>query len=211
MSRTSSRRRGKSTKGKSVDRWALKKFYNIVSPENIGSGQKIGETIADDPDKLHGRTIEVPLSDITQDYSKIHFKLKFQVNGVIGDTATTQFRGHSFANDYLRFLVRRRRTRIDGVFDVRTTDEQLIRVTVTAFTTHRAKTSQKYAIRAIMKKVVNKKAQELSFKEFIDEIIYGKLGSEVYSECKKIFPLKRVEVQKSKVLSRLTIKTNQNQ
>ncbi|MFX0207491.1 MAG: hypothetical protein ACFFDT_16000, partial [Candidatus Hodarchaeota archaeon] len=38
-----------------------------------------------------------------------------------------------------------------------------------------------------------------------------KLGSEVYNECKKIFPLKRVEVQKSKVLSRLIIKTNQSQ
>ncbi len=208
MSRTSSKRRRKSTKGKSVDRWALKKFYTINSPEEIGNGQKIGETVADDPEKLYGRTIEVPLSDITQDYSKIHFKLRFQIDSVIGDTATTQFRGHSFANDYLRFLVRRRRTRIDGVFDVRTTDGHLIRVTVTAFTTHRAKTSQKFAIRAIMKAVVNRKAQELPFKDFVDEIIFGKLGSEVYNGCKKIFPLKRVEVQKSKVLSQLILKTN---
>ncbi len=44
-------------------------------------------------------------------------------------------------------------------------------------------------------------AAEKSFDELIKLVVNGKLASEVYHNAKKIYPLKRVEIIKSKVLN----------
>ena len=109
-------RRGRSSR-KMVDKWSAKELYQIYSPPNFLEGEEkiVGETIADDPEKLIGRAIEVSLADLVNDYSKMHVKLIFQIVEVTGNVARTRFKGHSYARDYLRFLVRRRRTRIDSI------------------------------------------------------------------------------------------------
>ncbi|MFW9906415.1 MAG: 30S ribosomal protein S3ae [Candidatus Thorarchaeota archaeon] len=185
-----------------VDKWSSKQLYQIYTPPSFLEGDEkvIGETIADDPKKLIGRVIEVSLSDINNDYSKMHVKLEFQIIEVLGDKALTRFKGHSFARDYLRFLVRRRRTRIDSVSTVRTKDEVPFRITVTGFTTMRSKTSKKDAIRRKMLDIVAERAAELNSEDFIREATGGKLSSLVYFQCKSIYPLKGVEIQKTKIL-----------
>lgn len=187
---------------KMVDKWSAKQLYQIYTPPSFLEGEEkvLGETIADDPNKLIGRVIEVSLSDINNDYSKMHVKLKFQIIEVVGNKALTRFKGHSFARDYLRFLVRRRRTRIDSVSTVKTKDGVPFRITVTGFTTTRSKTSKKDAIRRKMLDVVAERAGELNSEDFILEATGGKLSSLVYFQCKSIYPLKGVEIQKTKIL-----------
>jgi small subunit ribosomal protein S3Ae len=186
-----------------VDKWSAKELYQIYSPPNFLEGEEkiVGETIADDPEKLIGRAIEVSLADLVNDYSKMHVKLIFQIIEVTGNVARTRFKGHSYARDYLRFLVRRRRTRIDSISTVKTKDGVPFRVTATGFTLHRSKTSQKDAIRRLMMNIITDKATELESTEFIREATSGKLGSQVYFQCKSIYPLKGVEIQKSRILT----------
>ncbi|MFX0182551.1 MAG: 30S ribosomal protein S3ae [Candidatus Hodarchaeota archaeon] len=194
-------RRSRSSR-RMVDKWSAKEFYQIYSPVGFLEGEEkiIGETIADDPDKLIGRVIEVSLSDINNDYSKMHVKLEFQIIEVVGNTARTRFKGHSFARDYLRFLVRRRRTRIDCITTVKTKDGIPFRVTATGFTIHRSKTSKKDAIRRKMLDIINERASEINSDEFVLEATGGKLSSHVYFNCKSIYPLKSVEIQKTRIL-----------
>ena len=51
-----------------------------------------------------------------------------------------------------------------------------------------------------MAQVVGAKAQQLNFDEFVQEMVLGKVASEVFNAARKIYPLRRVEVRKSKVL-----------
>jgi len=190
----------RSKKGRPVDKWAAKQYFTISSPEFIGGGKSIGETVADEPDRLVGRILEVPLSDLTGDYSRQHVTLQFQIEKVVGEDAKTSFKGHYYSRDYLRFLVRRRRTRIDAIVGVRTEDNVPLRITITGFTAQRAKTSQKDGMRKVMIRTVKELAEKTPFEQFVQDITLGKVGSEIYNACKKIFPLKRVEVQKTKVL-----------
>lgn len=191
------------TSRRMVDKWSAKQLYRIYSSPGFLEGEEIivGETIADDPAKIIGRVIEVSLSDINNDYSKMHVKLQFQIIEVIGNTARTRFKGHTFSRDYLRFLVRRRRTRIDSINTVKTSDGIPFRVSATGFTAHRSKTSQKDAIRRRMLNIIEDRAKELTGVEFIREATGGKLSSIVYFACKKIYPLKGVEIQKTKLLT----------
>ena len=64
----------------------------------------------------------------------------------------------------------------------------------------RAKSSQQRYIRETIEKLVGDAAAEKNFVELVEEIIGGKLASYVYHETKKIYPLKRVEIIKTKVV-----------
>ncbi|MBS7654413.1 MAG: 30S ribosomal protein S3ae [Candidatus Bathyarchaeia archaeon] len=189
----------KSTRVK--DKWRSKKWYTVVAPPYFGSVE-IGSVPADDPQKIIGRVIESTLYDITEDFAHQYLKTYFQVIGVDGKKALTIFKGHEYSRDYLRSLVRRRTTRVDGIFDVGTKDNYKLRIAACAFTNTRIKTSQEMEIRAIMKRIIEEKARALSFDQFVQEAVLGKIASDIYNETKKITPIRHVGIRKSKVLSK---------
>lgn len=172
----------------------------MVSPEYFGSVE-LGSVPADDQQNLNGRVIESTLYDITEDFAHQYFKMYFQVIGLDGRRALTIFKGHEYSRDYLRSLVRRRTTRIDGIFNVTTKDNYKLRVFCCAFTLSRIKTSQERAIRAVMKRIIEEKARNLTFDQFVHEAVLGKIASDIYNEAKKITALRHVGIRKSKVLS----------
>jgi len=51
-----------------------------------------------------------------------------------------------------------------------------------------------------MEQIIKEMANETAFAEFVHAMVMGGVGSKIYSECKKMFPLKRVEIFKSEVL-----------
>jgi len=183
------------------DKWRGKSWYTVVSPSYFGNVE-LGLVPADEPEKLIGRVVEATLYDITNDFSHMYLKMYFQITDVNGKTAKTIFKGHEYSRDYLRSLVRRRTTRVDGIFNVTTKDGYKLRVSVCAFTLTRIKTSQEMAIRKIMQKIIEEKASQLTYDEFVQEAVLGKIASDIYNEAKKIAPLRHVGVRKSKLLSR---------
>lgn len=98
-------------------------------------------------------------------------------------------------------LTRRKSSKIQGIFNVTTKDGYGLRVTAMAFTSYRCKTSQKKLIRKIMKDVIEKTASEQTLDEFIQSMIFEKLSSQIFEQAKKIYPLRKVEIYKSKLLT----------
>ncbi len=182
------------------DRWKMKKWYTIIAPPVFGEAP-VGTTPSDDPNKLIGRVLETTLYDITGDYTQVHIKLRFQVIEVVDTTAKTRFKGHELARDYIKVLTRRKSSKIQGIFNVTTKDGYGLRVTAMAFTSYRCKTSQKKLIRKIMKDVIEKTASEQTLDEFIQSMIFEKLSSQIFEQAKKIYPLRKVEIYKSKLLT----------
>ena len=180
------------------DKWRGKAWYTVVSPPYFG-GVELGAIPADDPSKLVGRVVDATLYDITNDFAHQYLKMYFKVADVEGKIACTIFKGHEYSRDYLRSLVRRRTTRVDGIFSVTTTDGYELRLAVSVFTLTRIKTSQEQEIRAVMRKNVEEKASSLTFDQFVQELVLGKIASDVYNEAKKIAPLRHVGIRKSKL------------
>ncbi len=182
------------------DKWREKRWYTMVAPSTFGNIE-IGQTPSGSPKTLVGRRIETTLYAISGDFNQIHIKLYFQVDEVKGDKAYTYFAGHDFTRDYLRSLVRRGSSRIDGIFEVTTKDGYRLRVYAIAFPVRRAKTTQQSAIREVMKKIIEKRAKQLNFDAFIQECVLGKIGSDIYNKAKAVFPLRKSEIRKSKLLA----------
>jgi len=181
------------------DKWKMKKWYEVIAPQSLG-GVSLGTTPADDPDKLIGRVIETTLYDITGDISQVHVKLYFQIISVEGNKAITRFKGHELARDYMRSLIRRKSSKIQGIFDITTKDGYVLRITIVVLTSYRCKTSQKRAIRRVMREYIYKKASELTLDELIQEIMSYKISNEIMELARKIYPVRRVEVYKTKLL-----------
>ncbi|MCX2819300.1 MAG: small subunit ribosomal protein S3Ae [Methanobacteriota archaeon] len=186
----SSRQVSKSGRGKD--------WYTVLASQEFDRAE-LGETPADEPETLHGRTVETTLGEITDDFSENNTKVKFQVEEVGKDAVYTRFVGHELARDYVRSLVRRGTSKIGDVITVRTTDDYRVQLQPVAFTAKKADDSQEKSIRRRMNAMVREKGEDLTFEELVDAVVEGRLSSAVYNEAKEIYPVRRVEVQKTKV------------
>ncbi|HEX9262267.1 MAG TPA: 30S ribosomal protein S3ae [Candidatus Bathyarchaeia archaeon] len=189
-----------STKTKHVrDKWRGKAWYMIVAPPFFGNIE-LGSVPAEEAEQLIGRVVEATLYDITGDFSHMYLKMFFQVNELDGKTAKTLFKGHEYSRDYLRSLVRRRTTKVDGLLNLTTKDGYKLRIAVSALTLSRIKTSQEKIIRSLMQRIISEKAQALMLDGFVQEMVLGKIASDVYNEAKKVAPLRHVGIRKSKLV-----------
>jgi small subunit ribosomal protein S3Ae len=172
----------------------------VVAPPFFGNIE-LGAVPAEEEERLTGRVVEATLYDITGDFSHQYLKMFFQISEVEGKTARTIFKGHEYSRDYLRSLVRRRTTKVDGLFNLTTKDGYKLRVAVSALTLSRIKTSQEKIIRNMMERVINEKAAALTLDQFVQEMVLGKIASDVYNEAKKVAPLRHVGIRKSKLIA----------
>lgn len=186
------------------DKWRDKRWFAVLSPPYFGAVE-LGTLPTDDSAKLVGRVVDATLYDITDDFTHQYLRMFFRIIDVEDKIAHTIFKGHEYSQDYLRSLVRRRTTRVDGTLTITTKDGFQVRLAVCAFTLSRIKTSQEQVIRQITKRIVEEKAAVLTFDQFVQEVVLGKIASDIYNEAKKIAPLRHVGIRKSKLTAQPTV------
>jgi len=189
-----------SSKKRVRDKWRSKDWFSVVAPQYFGSTE-LGSIPSDEPSKLVGRVVDATLYDLTNDFAHQYLKMFFQVSDIEGKTARTVFKGHEYSRDYLRSLVRRKTTRIDTLQNITTKDGYQLRLAVCAFTLTRIRTTQEQAIRAVMKRIVEEKAKALTFDQLVQEVVLGKIASDIYNEAKKVAPMRHVGIRKSKLVA----------
>lgn len=182
-----------------IDTWKTKKTYEIIAP-SMFDDKKIGETISSDPANLVGRTIEVTMREILGDFSKSHIKVKFQITDVKGNLAYTKFKGQALSRDYIRSQIRRKTTRIESIIDVVTKDNYKLRVKVTGVAIGRAQTAQERIVRRAITEMTREMAAQVNIDQFVRDVVSNKVSIGLYRKINKVYPLKRVEVRKIKVL-----------
>ncbi|MBS1262941.1 MAG: 30S ribosomal protein S3Ae [Methanonatronarchaeales archaeon] len=180
--------------------WSTKNWFTVVAPEEFGE-KAVGETVAEDEEKLVGRTVETTYGELSGDTSKQNTKIRFQVKSVAGENAHTKFVGHELTSDYVGSLVKRRTSRVDGVFDVLTRDGFKVRVKPLLFTTRQCDADHKGDLRTVMEEQVKEFAVSNSFDQFVTGLVDGTLASDLYREGRKVYPLRRAEIRKSELIA----------
>jgi len=172
----------------------------VYSPSYFGENI-VASIPCEVPSAVIGRVVETTLYDITNDFAHQSIKLYFLVVNAKDHRADTILKSHEYATDYLRSLVRRGSTRLDGIFNATTKDQFSTRISIVAFTRDRINASQEHGVRQVMRQIVDEKATALNYDQLAQEAVLGKLGSDIYNLSKKIAPLRHVGVRKSKLLS----------
>ncbi len=194
------KKRTRRTTRRVKDKWKSKRWYRIVSPDMF-DGRVVGESPASDPEALLGRVCDVNLQDLVGDFSKIHIKVRLKVNGVRGGECISRFIGHDMTSDYIRRLTRRRRSKIDSVYDVITKEGYKVRIKVLSITDKRINTSIKGSLRNRQEEIIKKESENSTLSHLVQKMLFGKLATNIKKGSKVIYPLKRVEIRKSEVLS----------
>ncbi len=185
---------------KQVDSWKQKEWYDVYAPKMFEESF-IGSVPSASPDTVKNRVIETILYYLTDNMSDISTKLRFKITSVTQTKCTSQFYGHDTTRDYIRSMVRRGSSRIDGVFNVTTANGVKMRISVAIFTNGRAKASQQTTIRKIMRDVLNEHAKAENFGKFVHGIVFGRIAQNIFNIAKEIYIIRECRVRKSKVLT----------
>ncbi|MCD6434145.1 MAG: hypothetical protein J7L14_00870 [Candidatus Diapherotrites archaeon] len=190
----------KKTQAKTVSKWKRKQFFEIVAPREFDS-KIIGETLANKPEQVIGRTVKVDLNELTKERRATHIILIFKITKVVGNKANTIFIGHELNPSYLGRIIRRRRTKIEVIEFPQTKDRKKVKITLVCVTQGKVSNRVAKAIRKTAKDIIENSARKREFCHFAQEIIFGILSAKIFKAVKKIAPIYRVEVAKSKLIS----------
>lgn len=178
-----------------------KNWYPVIAPKSFNF-REIGEVIGL-PNNLIGRTLEILLYDITDDYSDISLKLKFKISEINSDKGVCNsiFWGHQYTNDYVRSLIGRGSSKVQVILNLVTKDNWGFRLTIICTTIRRARSSQQIVIRKIIMEILREFAKNLNHEKFINGIIYHEFENQINRVAKTIYPLSNCSIIKSKIIS----------
>jgi len=109
------------------------------------------------------------------------------------------FIGHESGSDYMRGLVRRRRSRIDAIVERVTKDGYKIKVHPVVITRQKINESQRKAVRDEATSQIEDYLEGATLGEFFHDLLSTKVAREVQSRCKRIAPIGGVELVRSNV------------
>ncbi|MFA5049621.1 MAG: hypothetical protein WC501_01300 [Candidatus Micrarchaeia archaeon] len=188
------------SKKKIVDKWKLKKWYDIIAPAMF-QNKVIGEAVAIDENSMMNRIIEVGSGELgigaeegRRSFSTI--KVKLRVIEVKGKQAHTKYIGHQTLQSYLKTLARRGRSVMDVVLDVETKDGEKFRFKTIIISANTLSQNTKKNLRHAAKEAILEAVPQLTAEEVIMETLNGKLSGKVYSKIKQITRIMKVEIKK---------------
>ena len=184
---------------RTVSKWKKKRWFKLIAPAEFDR-KALGETPAEKPELLKGRTTRINLSDLTSDRKHRHITVIFKVDSVQGDNAYTVTKGHDVEGSYLGRIVRRRRSKVETVQTLNTQDNVKVKLKSVTITSKKVNKNQKREIGRIMRKVVESEADKKSFSQLEQEAVFGVLALKIFKGVKKISPIKRVEIVKSRIV-----------
>lgn len=188
-------------KTKVVDSWKLKSWYALLAPE-IFESREIGQLVADDEATLRNRVIRIGMGDLTGSLSQAnaYTAVYFRVTDIKGKTAYTKFIGHELAPSYIKTLLRRRRSIIYQVDDVKSRDGHALRIKSVAVTAFRVSEAVRHDLRETISREVKAAAAEMDLQSLAQEMLYGKFAARIFGKIKAMSPMRRLEIRKSELV-----------
>jgi small subunit ribosomal protein S3Ae len=187
--------------GRVRDKWRDKQWVIINSPSAFGGGA-LNYVPITDHNGAKGRVLENTMFDILkQDPTQHQTKVFVKVENIAEGSATTVFKGHEYAKEFLRSLIRRGSSMISFIHDYMTADGYTFRVEVIAFTQRRLNSSKKHQIRMVAHGLLTANIPKLTVDQFVQEVTLGKMGADLLAEAKKIASLRHIGIKKTKLIS----------
>jgi small subunit ribosomal protein S3Ae len=187
--------------GRVRDKWRDKKWVVVNAPAAFGESP-LNYIPITDVEHAIGRVIENTMFDIMkQDPTQHQIKIHVQIERINDNVASTIFKGHEYAKEFLRSLIRRGSSMVTYIHDYTTMDGHTFRVQFIAFTQRRANSAKKHEIRLVVGQILSKRIPEMTVNQFAQEVTMGKLASDIMAEVKKIMNIRHIGIKKTTLVS----------
>ncbi len=174
-------------------------WLNILAPD-IFDNKKIGETLADESEKVLGRVVEVYLFNLTLNPKHQETKIILKINEIRGEDALTKVVGYELINTFVKRIVKKKTDRIDISEIFVTKDREVLRIKPIVITASNTTYSVRKALRFKISEFLNKKTKNSTYDGLLKELISGKLEKELFDYLKPIMPLKYAKIRKIEVI-----------
>ncbi|MFH0884313.1 MAG: hypothetical protein V1861_01225 [Candidatus Micrarchaeota archaeon] len=184
---------------KTVDKWKAKKWYSVKAP-SMFEFKELCEVVASDDKRLPNRIVKASLMELGMGGASqmaMFTTLRFRIKDVNGNDANTMLLGHDIAPSFIRTFARRGKSLIHQVVDEKTKDNESLRLKIIAVTGARVSENTRRNLRNMLVDETHKSIAEKNFDEVIQDVIYGRFSSKIFSRLKTITKMRRVEVRKS--------------
>ena len=203
--------------GRVRDKWRDKQWVVLNKPAGFDPPGSVNYVPITDADQATGRVIENTLHDMMkgnpdQSMDQHQIKIYVQIDKINDGNASTRFKGHEYAKEFLRSLIRRGSSMVNHVHDYTTQDGHTFRVALIAFTQRRVNASKKHEIRLIIHRILSERIPQMTVEQFVQEVTGSKsadmpretnsiIGAAILSEVKKITVIRHIGVKKTKLVS----------
>ena len=157
-------------------------------------------------------------SDLAPNQDSFHWrKIKLIVDQTEGRQAITSFYGVDMTKDELCSLIKKRKTLIEAIQDVKSADGYVLRVFVIAFTrespnqkrkTNYALSSQVKLIRKRINDTIAKEVAKSNATQVLNLLTSEVIEKKITKEVSPVYPVKNVKIRKVKVIQRPNIDYN---
>lgn len=203
--------------GRVRDKWRDKQWVIVNKPAGFEPPGSVNYVPVTEAEQAKGRVIENTLHDLMkgnpdQTMDQHQIKVYIQIENIADGNANTRFKGHEYAKEFLRSLVRRGSSMVSFVQDYTTQDGYKFRVAFIEFTQRRVNSSKKHEIRMIAHKILAEKIPQMTVEQFVQNVTGSKsasmpretnsiLGAAIYEEVRKIATIRHVGIKKTKLIS----------
>ena len=172
--------------------------FEIVAPSYFNS-VTLGRTTGKDAKSVLGRTVLVSMRDLTGKPQMGGVFARFYVVDVKGDRAHTILKEHEVSPSMIKRQTRRKRSKVEVVHDFSTRDGMRVRMKTDVFTNRRASSAQQTALRKVVVDHLSSLSQSKGYADVMQEVVYGKAAMALNEACKKLMPIRRVEIRKTEL------------
>lgn len=203
--------------GRVRDKWRDKQWVVVNKPAGFEPPGSVNYVPITDAEQAKGRVIENTLHDMMkgnpdQSMDQHQIKVFIQVEKINDGTANTRFKGHEYAKEFLRSLIRRGSSMVNFVHDYTTQDGHTFRVALIAFTQRRVNASKKHEIRLTAHRVLSERIPQMTVEQFVQQVTGSKsgevpretnslIGAAILNEVKKIATIRHIGIKKTKLVS----------
>ncbi len=177
-----------------VDKWKKKKWFQLVASEPF-KGFELGESPANAPTELMGRTTKVNLMNLTRNIKDQNVNITFEVNDVKGTTGFSRIKKYELLATQVKRLTRRKRDKLDDSFVVITKDKHKVRIKPMVVMNN-TQGAQKRDVRKALVEMIKANSAKISYEVMVMEIINRKFQKGNSSKLHKIFPVRSIEVRR---------------
>lgn len=186
-------------KKRGVDKWKKKIWFTLIASKEFDR-KELGTTVAEKPQLVMGRTVAVGVRQLSGDPKKSHVTLIFKAVDVKGNKAYCDAIGHEIKDSYLRKFTRRRNSKVELVKFIESSDNKKIKIKTIVLTNKKSTGKKKTALRKVIADKLDQISKKHPSQEIISELVFGSLVQKIFSDAKKVEPLKRVEITKSRII-----------
>lgn len=182
------------TRLKVADKWKRKRWFHLVSPKVFGE-QVVGETPADSPDLVKGRTVEVNLMMLTGNIKTQNIYMTFEVTNVQGANAYMEVKRFELQQASIKRRIRRRKDKLDDSFVCVTKDNKVIRLKPLIITNSKTSQSMKALLRRTTMVNLQRSIRTVDYDTLITDLVNYKLQKDIRNMLHKTFPVKAFEIR----------------